>query len=124
MMVNGDYNLCIIKPNRSSFSETFVQAHIDRLAGHKFVLYGGAFPVYDDEGKFLIKSKLGLLSYLIQKKLFHRQLIKVRTAALKNYLVEKKIDAVFAEYGMVGAMVTGACQLADVPLVIHFHGAD
>ncbi len=123
-MVNGDYNLCIIKPNRSSFSETFVQAHIDRLAGHKFVLYGGAFPVYDDEDKFLIKSKLGLLSYLVQKKLFKRQHIQVRIDALKNYFIDKKIDAVFAEYGMVGAMVTEACKLAGVPLIIHFHGAD
>ena len=31
---------------------------------------------------------------------------------------------VFAEYGMVGALVTEACQVADVPLVIHYHGAD
>ncbi|MDB5110241.1 MAG: glycosyltransferase, partial [Mucilaginibacter sp.] len=34
------------------------------------------------------------------------------------------IDVVFAEYGMVGAMVTEACQLAGIPLIIHFHGAD
>jgi colanic acid/amylovoran biosynthesis glycosyltransferase len=123
-MINGDYNLCIIKPNKASFSETFVQEHIDRLAGHKFVLYGGAFPVYDDQSKFLIKSKLGLLSYLIQKKIFKRQRINVRTNALKDYLLDKNIDCVFAEYGMVGAMVAEACKLADVPLIIHFHGAD
>jgi colanic acid/amylovoran biosynthesis glycosyltransferase len=123
-MATGNYNLCIIKPNKSSFSETFVQAHIDRLAGNKFVLYGGAFPVYDDEGNFLIKSKVGLLSYLIQKKILKRQHISVRINALKNYLLDKNIDAVFAEYGMVGAMVTEACRLAGVPLIIHFHGAD
>jgi len=123
-MATAGYNLCIIKPNKSSFSETFVQAHIDRLAGHKFVLYGGAFPVYDDEGKFLIKSKLGLLSYLIQKKIFKRQSIAIRTNALKSYLIDKKINVVFAEYGMVGAMVTEACKLTEIPLIIHFHGAD
>jgi len=122
-MKNG-YTLCIIKPNKSSFSETFVQAHIDRLAGNKLVLYGGAFPVYDNEGNPLIKSKWGLLSYLVQKKIFKRKSIAVRTNALKKYLLDKKVDAVFAEYGMVGAMVTEACKLANVPLVIHFHGAD
>jgi len=120
----GQYNLCIIKPNKSAFSETFIQEHIDRLAGNKYVLCGGAFPVYDDEGKFLIRSKLGILNYLIQKRIFKRQTINIRTQALKNYLLQKKIDAVFAEYGMVGSMVTEACILADVPLVIHFHGAD
>jgi len=122
-MSEANYNLCIIKPNKSSFSETFVQVHIDRLAGNKFVLYGGNFPVYDDE-KFLIKSKFGLLSYLFQKRILKKQRIQVRTQALKNYLITKKIDVVFAEYGMVGAMVTEACQLAGVPLIIHFHGAD
>ena len=118
------YNLCIIKPNKSAFSETFIQAHIDGLAGNKKVLYGGAFPVYDHEGKTLIRSKLGLLSYLIQKRIFKRKNIKVRTCALYQYLKEHKIDAVFAEYGMVGASVTEACKLAGVPLIIHFHGAD
>lgn len=118
------FNLCIIKPNKDAFSETFVQEHIDRLPGNKNVLYGGAFPVYDHEGKFLIKTKLGLLSYLIQKRIFKKKSISVRTNALVSYLKREKIDAVFAEYGMVGAMVTEACKQAGVPLITHFHGAD
>ena len=68
--MSESYNLCIIKPNKSAFSETFIQEHITRLAGNKKVLYGGAFPVYDDEDKFLIRSKLSLLIYLVQKKIF------------------------------------------------------
>jgi colanic acid/amylovoran biosynthesis glycosyltransferase len=119
-----DFNLCIIKPNKDAFSETFIQEHINRLPGNKKVLYGGSFPVYDHEGKFLIKSKFGLLGYLIQKRLFKKKNIKVRTNALVSYLREQKIDVVFAEYGTVGSMVAEACKLADTPLVIHYHGAD
>src|ERR1700712_553369 len=122
--MSGSYNLCIIKPNKLAFSETFIQEHINRLAGNKKVLYGGAFPVYDDNDQFLIKSKFSILIYLIQKKIFKKQSIGVRTLALKNYLLQNKINVVMAEYGMVGAMVTEACKLAGVPLVIHFHGAD
>ncbi|GAA4097852.1 glycosyltransferase [Mucilaginibacter panaciglaebae] len=122
--MSGGYTLCIIKPNKSTFSETFVQAHIDMLAGNKLVLYGGAFPVYDNEDKPLIQSKWGLLSYLFQKKILKRKSIAVRTNALKRYLLEKQVDAVFAEYGMVGAMVTEACKQAGIPLIIHYHGAD
>jgi colanic acid/amylovoran biosynthesis glycosyltransferase len=122
--MSESYNLCIIKPNKSAFSETFIQEHITRLAGNKKVLYGGAFPVYDDKDKFLIRSKLGLISYLIQKKVLGKKSIGVRTNALKDYLTINKIDVVLAEYGMVGAMITEACRLAGVPLVIHFHGAD
>ena len=118
------YNLCIIKPNKSAFSETFIQDHIDRLGGNKKVIYGGAFPVYDHEGKFLIKSRIGLLSYLIQKKIFKRKNINVRTNALVNYFKTQKIDVVFAEYGMTGGMVTEACRIANIPLIVHFHGAD
>jgi len=118
------YNLCIIKPNKDAFSETFIQEHINRLPGNKKVLYGGAFPVYDQDGKFLIRSWFGLLSYLIQKKIFKKQNIGVRTNALVKYFEAQKIDIVFAEYGMVGAMVTEACRVANVPLIIHYHGAD
>ena len=118
------FNLCIIKPNQNAFSETFVQEHIDKLPGNKKVLYGGAFPVYDHEGKYLIKSKFGLLSYLFQKRVLKKQNIKIRTQALSQYFVNQNIDVVFTEYGMVGAMVTEACQQAGVPLIIHFHGAD
>lgn len=118
------FNLCIIKPNKDAFSETFVQEHIDRLPGNKKVIYGGAFPVYDHEGRFLVKSIFGLVSYLIQKRLLNKMSIGVRTNALRSYLKRERIDVVLAEYGMVGAMVAKACQLANVPLVIHFHGAD
>ena len=120
----AQFNLCIVKPNKETVSETFVREHIERLPGNKKVLYGGVFPVYDHEGKYLIRSPFGLLSYLIQKKIFNRIDIKVRTRALAKYLTENKIDVVFAEYGMVGASITEACQIADVPLVIHYHGAD
>src|SRR5687768_12744144 len=109
----GSFNLCIIKPNKDAFSETFIQEHINRLPGNKKVLYGGSFPVYDHEGNYLIKTKLGLLSYLIQKRIFKKQDISVRANALVNYLKTWQIDVVFAEYGTVGAMVTQACRLAN-----------
>src|ERR1700761_4736747 len=97
----ADFNLCIIKPNKDAFSETFIQEHINRLPGNKKVLYGGSFPLYDHEGNYLIKSKLRLLSYLIQKRIFRKKDIKVRTNALVDYLKTQKIDIVFAEYGTV-----------------------
>jgi glycosyltransferase involved in cell wall biosynthesis len=118
------YNLCIIKPNKGTVSETFITEHINRLAGNKRVLYGGSFPVYDHNGRYLIRSKIGLLSYIIQKRIFNRKNIGVRNRALVNYLKHEKIDVVFAEYGTVGAMVTQACKMAGIPLVVNFHGAD
>jgi colanic acid/amylovoran biosynthesis glycosyltransferase len=123
-MMTSAYNLCIIKPNKSIFSETFIEEHINRLSGRKKVIYGGAFPLYDHHHRLLIRSKIQVLSYLFQKRILGRQRISVRTKALVNYFKKESIDVVFAEYGMVGALVTDACELANIPLIIHFHGAD
>ncbi|MBC7914682.1 MAG: glycosyltransferase [Pyrinomonadaceae bacterium] len=120
----SDYNLCIIKPNKSVYSETFIAQHINRLKGNVKVLYGGAFPVYDHNGKHLIKSKWLILSYLFQKRILKKKSIALRDKALVSYLKEEKINVVLAEYGYVGGMVSRACELAGVPLVVHFHGAD
>ncbi|MEO5910249.1 MAG: glycosyltransferase family 4 protein [Pelobium sp.] len=122
--MEADYNLCIIEPNKGAFSETFIREHNVRLAGKKRILYGGSFPLFDHDGNYLIKSKLGLLSYLIQKRIFKKKQIKIRSKALANYLVKENIEVVFAEYGMVGAMVTRVCKSLNIPLIVHFHGAD
>lgn len=119
-----EINICIIKPNKDAYSETFIQTHISKLSGNKHVLYGGDFPLYDEQGRFLIPTKLGLLSYLFQKRILKRQHIAVRNKALGNYLLEKKIHVVLAEYGMVGAQVTQTCQSQGIPLIVHFHGMD
>ena len=36
----------------------------------------------------------------------------------------KKIDVVLAEFGGMGVAMVDACALANVPLVVHFHGID
>jgi len=116
--------ICIIKPNKSSYSETFIQTQIELLTGEKYVLYGGDFPVYQSDGKFLIRSVTGILWYLILKRLFKKRDIAVRNRDLVSYLKRHKIDVVLAQYGTVGATVAKACTMAEVPLVIHFHGVD
>ena len=116
--------ICIIKPNKSSYSETFIQTQIELLPGEKYVLYGGDFPVYQSNGKFLIRSVTGILSYLIQKRIFKKRDITVRNRALINYLKAQKINVVLPQYGTVGATIAKACAIAKVPLVIHFHGVD
>jgi glycosyltransferase involved in cell wall biosynthesis len=120
----GEYRLCIAKPNKSTYSETFIQAHIDKLANPKQIIFGGAFPLYGENGKRLISSKIDLLNYLVQKRLLKRLKIKLRTKALSGYLRREKVTVVLAEYGYVGAMICDACKEANVPLIIHFHGAD
>lgn len=116
---------CIIKPNSSSsYSETFIDAHVKLLPGYKKILYGGFFPLYSDNHVFLIKSKLGLFNYFYNKTILKKKDIAIRTKALAAYLIKEKIQVVLAEYGPTGALVQPACEIAGVPMVIHFHGFD
>lgn len=118
------YRLCIVEPNKNAFSETFIKAHNYKLAGDKRILYGGSFPIFDHNGNYLIKSKIKLIGYLIQKRILKRNEISIRDKALYNYFKSEKIDVVLAEYGMVGASIYKICKECNIPLIIHFHGAD
>ena len=117
-------NLAFFKPNKLNYSETFVDAHIRLLPDPKFVLYGGFFPLYKPDGKLLIGSKAGLISYYIQKRFFKKKRIAVRTKSLINYLKLNKIEVAFAEYGPTGALIAEACSQLHIPLIVNFHGFD
>jgi glycosyltransferase involved in cell wall biosynthesis len=43
---------------------------------------------------------------------------------LSTFLKKHKIQVVLAEFGPVGENVVGACEIAKIPLVVHFHGDD
>ena len=116
--------LAIIKPNRINYSETFIENHIKLLPGKKHILYEGFFPLRKPDGSLLIDSKLGLISYLFQKKVLKRKKIAIRTKYLVNYFKENKINVVFAEYGPTGALVKDACEKLGIPLIVIFHGFD
>jgi len=117
-------NLCISKPNGINYSETFIDSQINLLPGNKKVVYGGFFPLFGHQKTYLIKSRTNLIEYLIRKRIFHQKEIRVRTKAFAKYLAENKIQVVLAEYGLTGALIRESCEIAHVPMVIHFHGFD
>lgn len=117
-------NLCISKPNGINYSETFIDAQINLLPGNKKVVYGGFFPLFGHQKTYLIRTRTGLIEYLIRKRIFHQKEIGVRTRAFANYLAENKIQVVLAEYGLTGALIRESCEIAHIPMVIHFHGFD
>lgn len=123
-------NICIIYPNKSSSSETFIQAHINNLPCNVFKLYGGWFPLYTEDDipltDYSTKRQL-IIFQRVKKKLgfgislFYNDYPKM---ALYNFLKVHKIDAVLAEYGLTGVAVMDVCEEANIPLIVHFHGFD
>ncbi|NVK65505.1 MAG: glycosyltransferase [Flavobacteriales bacterium] len=99
----------ILSTNRNKYSETFIQAHI-RLIREVVVYSDGYFPtsISLDKGKSWkeLSSENNPENALIQS------------------WKEQNVKAVLAEYGPAGAEVMHACQKANLPLIVHFHGFD
>jgi len=123
-MLPAQLNICIVKPNEWSYSESYIESHVKKLPGNKKTVFGGYFPLFTHNLTYMIKSRTGLLIYLVSKRLLRMKEIGVRTRAFASYLTRHRRDIVLAEYGITGALVREACAIASVPLVIHFHGGD
>jgi colanic acid/amylovoran biosynthesis glycosyltransferase len=98
----------IISTNRSKYSETFIQAHI-RLLQNVVVYSDGYFPTSFslDRGE----TWENLSSSNSEK-------------ALIQSWKDNDVKVVLAEYGLAGAEVMNACEKANIPLIVHFHGFD
>jgi glycosyltransferase involved in cell wall biosynthesis len=106
-------------PSNPVVSETFIQAHIERLPC--MVVPAAGWP-----------ARIGgraVLSW--PERALHkawRMISKSDTdSATRAYLKlfrRYRPSAVLAEYGTMGVQAMRACREADVPLVVHFHGFD
>lgn len=113
-------NIALLSPNKSSYSETFIQEQKNALEKtfNVFYYYDGFIPVkLEHKGSILIKHgtfkrKLGFISD------------NIRIESLKKSLKKNKIDVVFAHYGPTGEAVANLCKALNIPLVVHFHGYD
>lgn len=128
---NADYTICIVHPGWNAYTETFIQAHIDRLPGQVQVLRGDWFynrrstPVVYPALFYLLKVfrfTAGKSSWL--SRITERTALIVETLALKRFLQRRKVDVVLAEYGPMGVHIMQASAQAGLPLVVHFHGND
>ncbi len=130
----GPPEVCLIKPLKSAYSETFIQAHLDRLPARVACLYGQWFPTRRADDRRLLPLPLYLLKNGVRAAARGLGLVSEETAAgvarnldtrgLAHYLRRNRVATVLAEYGPTGAAVAEACQRARVPLVTHFHGFD
>lgn len=114
--------LCVVTSQKSTYSETFIRAHIARLPARVEILHGrdhpsrtnGGFPVFTVFHRALLalEAELGF------------EIPGHRSLALSWFLKRRRVRAVLAEYGTNGARMYRACRWARVPLVVQFHGLD
>lgn len=111
--------LAIISPNVSSYSETFIKAHVDLLNGEKFLLYGSYMPIYYSGSSIVLT-----LSSI--KRFFLKYVLKINLLeySIKHFLQKNKINIILAEYGPTGCAILKIAKELNIPLMVHFHGFD
>jgi colanic acid/amylovoran biosynthesis glycosyltransferase len=123
-MNNSRTNICLVLPSPVGYSESFLQAHVDRLA--VAVNYLGDFPIDVDEvfPKQICFDRTELVKRRVRV-CWHRYFLNpVKKNALRRYFERHNINVVLAEYGLTGVGVFKLCKELNVPLVVHFHGYD
>jgi colanic acid/amylovoran biosynthesis glycosyltransferase len=108
-----------VAPNLPSVSETFIQAHIERLPAQVVLVHGWPPRL----GKYVVLSW--------PRRVLHKAWRIVSgtetdsaTLAYATVFRRYRPSAVLAEYGTAGVGVMAACRRAGIPLIVHFHGYD
>lgn len=115
--------IAIITPSASTYSETFIDTHIQRLPFDVETLCGGQLNLTDSGDLFHETCFERIYNYPKRKlSLFDSEADRIGRQA--RWLVENKIEVVLAEFGVTGTKIMPACEKAGVPLVVHFHGYD
>ena len=109
---------CIVTPYPPSTSETFIQAHAQRLPGKILLIHG--WPPSIRERPVISRTERAM------RKVFQTLAggESPTTVAYVNAFRRYRPRAVLAEYGTTGVLVLPACRSTGVPLVVHFHGYD
>lgn len=128
--------ICNIQTSQQGYSETFIREKIKRIPAEVTIVYGReGRPIFSGNGKPLLPIYAKIISRLIAKffsvprervyGIVWRSLPeRFRDRTLAAYLKKNKFDIVLVEYGMTGLAVMNACERANIPFVVHFHGFD
>ena len=129
-----DKNICIVSQAPVGHTETFIKAHLNRIEGNVYHLYG-YYLRYSENGISLrekYKPKKRVWERFLN--IFPHYFVYRRNQKIKNnysdfnltkkYLTENKIDIILAEYGITGSFITPVCKALNIPLIVHFHGFD
>lgn len=123
-MHQSSRNICVTLPGSLGYCETFLQAHREKLS--PFVNYLDDFPIDPDYAipKQVCELRVEGLKRSLRSSWYTYGLNPARKILLRQFFQQNKIGVVLAEYGLTGLGIFKACRELNMPLVVHFHGAD
>lgn len=115
--------ICIATPDLSAYSETFIRDHIERLPFDVITLSGRHLLTFNGAQRFKINVTEQIWARASKKfSSFNRTIGVAQKQA--HWLKKQKAQAVLAEYGTTGVQLLSTCRIANIPLIVHFHGYD
>lgn len=116
-------NIAILSPADNVYSETFIQAHREKLDGNIFFYFGlKSSKILEGEGD--IKRLWKKNYFKVQRKYLRKTYSWYYDRFLKESFLDKKIDVILAEYGTTGQAYIEIINELNIPLIVHFHGYD
>lgn len=118
--------LAITSPHKDSYSETFIRAGVERLAGEKEVFYGGMIPTHRrGSGRFYPpKNKFRAFVGKLQLRLGGQPPAKQKGQAYLKELQRCGIDVALVHYADAAMEMMDFLQEGGISLVVHCHGHD
>lgn len=117
------HQLAVVSTNQFKYSETFIHRHVALLPAKVHYFFDGYLPHH-----YTTQGVTGQPVAFGTKSLLHRLQLKPPKErlqlAIQQYLLQNNIAAVLAEYGPSGVEMMPVCKVANIPLIVHFHGYD
>ncbi|MEN9333625.1 MAG: hypothetical protein RLY35_805 [Bacteroidota bacterium] len=112
--------IALFTPSKQTYSETFIQLHIEGLDKVLWVYHGGEQPKQCNEVPFptLSKWRIRFYNWRWGKRWGWEQW------SLYLSLRENKPDCVYLEYGTTAVANHEVIQMLQIPMVVNFHGFD
>ncbi|MEK6480084.1 glycosyltransferase [Catalinimonas sp. 4WD22] len=117
--------IAIVSPTYNTYSETFINNHINFLPGKKIPVYSfGHDAHFGNKTTLLRMNKFARLFRFLERRIKGISLMDQEIRSLFKILRKERVSCVLAEYGVTGAKLVQACKYYQIPLVVHFHGYD
>jgi colanic acid/amylovoran biosynthesis glycosyltransferase len=121
-MPNHSQKICIAAHDFDVYSETFIRQHVENLPFDVVRLAGSQLG--HAPGGPLQKSKRERVWHYLLRKMGRFDDRTANISRMADWMRRQKLSAILAEFGTMGVRLTNACEQAEVPLIVHFHGYD
>lgn len=122
----SQFPIALVRSHQYNYSETFIEDHVNFLSENLTLIYGFPFPRFVEKNQSILSqsTEKNLVEAMASGSGISTQLWDNYSQELAIYLKASKAKVVLLESGLMASFFYRACEMADLPYVVHFHGVD